>query len=107
MTNKIKLDEIIINRKCYRNRSKNIKGEKEIILITLARILKSEIKELSRLNEDFYPGEEKLANESVGENWLPKSLLKFMEILVLSKKALASVVYCKQIHLKLHLRKVT
>lgn len=43
---------------------------------------------MSRLNEDFYPGEKKLANERVGENWLPKSLLKFMEILVLSKKSI-------------------
>ena len=58
-----------------------IEDEKESILITVARIIKIEIKELLRFNEDFYAGEEKLANESVGENWLPKSLLKFMEIL--------------------------
>ena len=46
------------------SKHQNIEDEKKRIILTAARILKSEIKELSAFDRTQYPAEEYMANEN-------------------------------------------
>ena len=69
----------IINYKWYKERHENIEEEKERILLTAARLIKAEIKELSEHSKEFYQQEEGIASEGGKAS---KWLLKFLCFLV-------------------------
>ena len=74
----------IINDKWYAERKKSIVDEKDRIILAAAKLIHADIREM-KYNNSFYPDEASISSVEEGMKWLPKSVIKFLEVLISSK----------------------
>lgn len=87
------MSNYLINSKWYEDRKKDICDEKQRIILTAAKIILAEIREL-QFQREYYPTPEQIGDTEHGFQWLTPSMQTFLQTLIPSPVKQVSIGQC-------------